>query len=132
MRKATLMAVAVATLLQAAPAVHAEGVLNIFNWGDYTSPELIEKFEKAYDVDVTITDYAEGEGKHRGRLGFVTTANGAVGAGFTDQERELLWAEAQAGILVGQVIEVSCLELTPDRKFRHPFFVRMRPDKSVT
>jgi ATP-dependent DNA ligase len=82
--------------------------------------------------DVTITDYAEGEGKHRGRLGFVTTANGAVGAGFTDQERELLWAEAQAGILVGQVIEVSCLELTPDRKFRHPFFVRMRPDKSVT
>ena len=57
MRKATLMAVAVATLLQAAPAVHAEGVLNIFNWGDYTSPELIAKFEKTYNVDVTITDY---------------------------------------------------------------------------
>ena len=35
----------------------AAGELNIFNWGNYTSPELIEKFEKTYDVKVTITDY---------------------------------------------------------------------------
>ena len=37
--------------------VFAAGELNIFNWGNYTSPELIEKFEKTYDVKVTITDY---------------------------------------------------------------------------
>lgn len=43
--------------LTAATAVHAEGKLNIYNWGNYTSPELIEKFEKQYDVDVTITDF---------------------------------------------------------------------------
>lgn len=79
--------------------------------------------------DVPITGYAEGRGKHRGRLGFVTTAKGAVGAGFTDSEREILWAEAKAGTLVGQVIEVSCMQLTHDHNFRHPFFVRMRPDK---
>ena len=36
---------------------HAEGELHIYNWGDYTSPELITKFEKQYDVKVTITDY---------------------------------------------------------------------------
>ena len=35
----------------------AAGELNIFNWGNYTSPELIEKFEKTYDIKVTITDY---------------------------------------------------------------------------
>ena len=35
----------------------AEGELNIYNWGDYTSPELIKKFEEAYNVKVTITDY---------------------------------------------------------------------------
>ena len=35
----------------------AGGELNIFNWGNYTSPELIEKFEKTYDIKVTITDY---------------------------------------------------------------------------
>jgi spermidine/putrescine transport system substrate-binding protein len=36
---------------------HAAGELNIFNWGNYTSPELIKKFEDTYDVKVTITDY---------------------------------------------------------------------------
>ena len=35
----------------------AEGELNIYNWGDYTSPELITKFEKQFNVKVTITDY---------------------------------------------------------------------------
>jgi ATP-dependent DNA ligase len=79
--------------------------------------------------DISITGYAEGRGKHRGRLGFVTTTRGAVGAGFTDAEREILWAEANAGRLVGQVIEVSCMQFTPNGQFRHPVFVRMRPDK---
>ncbi len=30
---------------------------NIYNWGDYTNPELIKKFEQQFDVKVTITDY---------------------------------------------------------------------------
>jgi spermidine/putrescine transport system substrate-binding protein len=47
---------ALALLLAAGPAA-AAGKLNIFNWGNYTSPELIEKFSKQYDVEVTITDY---------------------------------------------------------------------------
>jgi ATP-dependent DNA ligase len=79
--------------------------------------------------DVTITGCVEGRGKHLGRLGYVTTAKGTVGSGFTDTEREILWAEAKAERLVGQFIEVSCLQLTPAGQFRHPFFVRMRPDK---
>lgn len=81
--------------------------------------------------DVLITGFSEGTGKHRGRLGFVTTTRGAVGAGFTDAEREILWAEAQSGLLVGQVIEVTCMQLTAGGNFRHPVFVRMRPDKLV-
>ncbi len=40
-----------------ASSAQAEGVLNIYNWGNYTSPELITKFEETYDVKVTITDY---------------------------------------------------------------------------
>lgn len=36
---------------------HAEGELNIYNWGNYTSAELIKKFEDTYKVKVTITDY---------------------------------------------------------------------------
>lgn len=35
----------------------AEGELNIYNWGNYTSPELIEKFEKDTGIKVTVTDF---------------------------------------------------------------------------
>ena len=45
-----------AVLAFAGPA-EAAGELNIYNWGNYTSPDLIEKFEKEHDVKVTITDY---------------------------------------------------------------------------
>lgn len=38
-------------------ATMANGELNIFNWGNYTSPDLIKKFEEAYNVKVTLTDY---------------------------------------------------------------------------
>jgi hypothetical protein len=68
---------------------------------------------------VTITGYSEGKGKHLGRLGYVITAKGGVGSGFTDTERETLWAEAKAERLVGVAIEVSCMQFTPDGQFRH-------------
>jgi len=56
--KFTLKVAALAACMTAfaAPAL-ADGELNIFNWGDYTSPELIKKFEAKYNVKVTITDY---------------------------------------------------------------------------
>ena len=40
-----------------ATAALADGELNIFNWGNYTNPDLIKKFEEKYKVKVTITDY---------------------------------------------------------------------------
>ncbi|MGE3873182.1 MAG: extracellular solute-binding protein [Parvibaculaceae bacterium] len=40
----------------AAPAA-AEGELHIYNWGNYTNPDLIKKFEETYKVKVTVTDY---------------------------------------------------------------------------
>ncbi len=46
-----------ATLLIAAGPALTEGQLNLYNWGNYTSPEMIEKFEDAHDVTVTVTDY---------------------------------------------------------------------------
>ena len=52
--KRTLIAGAFA--FAASPTL-AAGDLNIFNWGNYTNPELIEKFEKEFDVEVTVTDY---------------------------------------------------------------------------
>jgi len=80
-------------------------------------------------IDVPITGFIEGRGKHAGRLGIVTTPLGNVGAGFSDEERAQLWAEARVTTLIGQIIEVSCMEFTSTGKFRHPTFIRMRPDK---
>ncbi|MDG1069347.1 MAG: extracellular solute-binding protein, partial [Sulfitobacter sp.] len=44
------------TLVLAGPAF-AEGQLNLYNWGNYTSPEMITKFETETGIKVTITDY---------------------------------------------------------------------------
>ncbi len=51
-----LASTAFAALL-ATSGAQAEGALNIFNWGNYTNPELIKKFEEAHKVKVTVTDY---------------------------------------------------------------------------
>ena len=44
-------------LMAGASTAQAEGELNLFNWGNYTSPEMIKKFEDTHKVKVTITDY---------------------------------------------------------------------------
>ncbi|UYO52527.1 hypothetical protein [Rhodopseudomonas palustris] len=90
------------------------------------------KVKPAETMDVLVTGWGEGEGKHAGRLGYLETTHGDVGTGFSDDEREELWAEALTGTLIGQTVEVSCMQFTPDGKFRHPRFVRMRPDKIAT
>lgn len=57
MKSRLLTAAAGAALLASTAFASAEGELNIFNWGNYTSPDLIKKFEETYSVKVTITDY---------------------------------------------------------------------------
>jgi spermidine/putrescine transport system substrate-binding protein len=48
---------ATALLLATTGLSHAEGVLNLYNWGNYTSPELLAKFEAETGIKVTVTDY---------------------------------------------------------------------------
>lgn len=55
MLKHTLTAMAL--LMAGTSLAHAEGELFLYNWGNYTSPELVKKFEETYDVKVTITDF---------------------------------------------------------------------------
>ena len=45
---------AVTGLLLSAMSAAAEGDLFLYNWTDYTSPELIEKFERETGVNVTL------------------------------------------------------------------------------
>ena len=51
----TILTATTALALLAGGAMAQE--LNIYNWGNYTSPELIEKFEAETGIKVTITDY---------------------------------------------------------------------------
>jgi spermidine/putrescine transport system substrate-binding protein len=61
MKSTRLIGLAAAALLGSTGFASAEGELHIFNWGDYTSPELIEKFGKEHDIKVTLTDYDSNE-----------------------------------------------------------------------
>ncbi|GGL77112.1 ABC transporter substrate-binding protein [Wenxinia marina] len=53
----TTLALLSGALMATAGAAQAQEVLNIYNWGNYTSPELIEKFTEETGIEVTITDY---------------------------------------------------------------------------
>ena len=48
---------ATAMLMSLAAMAQAEGELQLYNWGDYTSPELLAKFEAETGIKVTVTDY---------------------------------------------------------------------------
>lgn len=54
---ATIASAAMAICFTASAGLSAETELNIFNWGNYTNPKLVEKFEKEFNVKVTVTDY---------------------------------------------------------------------------
>lgn len=82
------------------------------------------KPEETYDV--VIIGIQEGTGRNKGRLGALLTTMGKVGTGFTDKDREELYTES----VIGETVEVSCMEVTDAGKFRHPRFVRMRWDKN--
>jgi spermidine/putrescine transport system substrate-binding protein len=57
MKQGRKILLSAAMLLASVSFAHADGELHIFNWGNYTNPDLIKKFEKQYNVKVTITDY---------------------------------------------------------------------------
>jgi len=81
-------------------------------------------------VDVVVSGFVEGEGRHDGRLGKVLvetadgTAVGGVGTGFTDAEREEIWNNKDDWR--GSVIEVTAEAF--DESLRFPAYERRRDD----
>ncbi|MDH3799720.1 MAG: extracellular solute-binding protein [Desulfobacterales bacterium] len=57
MNKKMVFSVLTAAVLAFSGIAQAAGELNLYNWGNYTNPELVKKFEEKYDVKMTITDY---------------------------------------------------------------------------
>ena len=52
-----LAILALTTAICAPASAHAAGDLYLYSWGEYTPPDMVEKFEKAYDVKVHIDTY---------------------------------------------------------------------------
>lgn len=51
------LAVSLAALLASAGFAQAQGVVNLYNWGNYTPPELLERFEAETGIQVNVTDF---------------------------------------------------------------------------
>lgn len=60
LRAALTRAIAL-SILAVAPAAHADGELNLYNWGDYINPEVLQKFEEETGVKVNLDTYGTNE-----------------------------------------------------------------------
>ena len=108
----------VETMMKRALRFGYEGLVLTADEGEF-------KVKPIVTYDVPVIDMIEGKGRNKGRLGALVTDMGNVGTGLTDLDRKIMWEVS----LIGFTIEVECMELTPNGKFRHPRFVRIREDK---
>lgn len=103
------VALSTAAALASAP-VHAEGVLNVYNWGEYIAEDTIANFEKEFGVEVTYDNYDSVETAHAKLL--------AGGSGYD--------VVLHAGSNVGQLIPAGILQELD--KSRLPNFKHIRPE----
>lgn len=58
---AASVAVVAALAVSGTGAARAEGQLHLYNWGEYINPEVIDRFSKEYDVEVSLDTYSTNE-----------------------------------------------------------------------
>lgn len=109
------------------PELHPWAIQESFEWALSHNYEglVIDhewKLKPKLTFDVPVLGTVPGRGKFSGMVGAIVTPMGRVGTGMS-------MAERFEGFTVGEIIEVECMELTPDGKFRHPRYVRRRWDK---
>lgn len=61
MKTLRMVLILMAAVAFGAGLVHAEGKLFIYNWTDYTSPDLLKKFEKETNIKVTLDTFDSNE-----------------------------------------------------------------------
>ena len=102
------LAAALAVLVSV--SAHAEGVLNVYNWGEYIAEDTIANFEQEFDVKVTYDNYDSVETAHAKLL--------AGGSGYD--------VVLHAGSNAAQLIPTGILQELD--KSRLPNFSHIRPD----
>ncbi|BBI61605.1 hypothetical protein HSBAA_29110 [Vreelandella sulfidaeris] len=87
------------------------------------------KMKSEESADLKIVGYEEGTGKYEGQMGaLIVDFNGVevnVGSGLTDALRRSMWEDKETS-LIGRLVEVEYMEVTPDGSLRHPRFVCFR------
>ncbi|MCR4267609.1 spermidine/putrescine ABC transporter substrate-binding protein [Nitratireductor sp. ZSWI3] len=61
LRTAAPAAIALALAAAVSAPAAAEGRLNLYNWGDYINPEVLQRFSEEFDVEVTLDTYGTNE-----------------------------------------------------------------------
>ena len=94
--------------------------------------DAIIRQKREYTLDGTVVGFEPGLGRNVGRLGAVRVCVGensvtSVGGGFSDDEREFIWAN-QARFL-GRVMEFTANAIFESGNVRHPRFVKWRDDR---
>lgn len=97
------------------------------------------KVKECRTCDAFVVGDKDGDGKYLGMMGSLVVSvlkNGkpvevANVSGMSDDERLMLTAMLDDGLLLGRVIEVEYQYLGAKGRLRHPRFVRLRDDKPV-
>ncbi len=61
MKRSRIIGMSALALMLAAGVAHAEGKLSIYHWFEYMPQELLDKFAKEYDVEVTMDTFDSNE-----------------------------------------------------------------------
>lgn len=97
---------------------------------DFRRSNALLKFKFFNEDDFVIVGTFEGKNKYEGMLGGIIVKRGdditaEVGSGFTDEEREFLWATRD--YLIGRIVEIRYQELTDSGKsLRFPTFSKFK------
>lgn len=112
-----------------------EGII-LRNW-DQPYSEPIGRFKLELEDDFVVLGLTEGAGRNTGRLGALIVGQYegdtcfelmSVGGGFTDAQRQAIWASPTQ--YIGRVCRVVGKARFDSGAFRHPNFVTFREDKS--
>jgi len=90
------------------------------------------KVKEAATTEGVIKKILPGTGKHKSVMGAVMVSiegmkDTKVGSGFSDEQRAEFWEKKDQ--MVGRAIEFKHMGITPHQSYRHPVFLRLRPDK---